>query len=294
MTVGLIGLGRMGRGIAESLLRAGFEVIVFNRTADRTRELAPPKARVAGSIAEVARAGVVLTMVSDDRAVESVVSGGSGLLASLPRGGAHFSLSTISVALSERLTREHSASGQSFVAAPVFGRPQAAQAGELTVVAAGPHAAIEKHRAVLSALGPKLVVVGEDPPLATTMKLLGNFLIASLIESLAEMLALARRSGLDPRQVLDFFTSTLFPAPIYKNYGSLIVEGKHEPPGFTVRLGLKDVELVLAAARQRGVEMPLAESVRNRLQTAVARGHAERDWSALGKIAAEGAGQAAS
>jgi 3-hydroxyisobutyrate dehydrogenase-like beta-hydroxyacid dehydrogenase len=289
MTIGLIGLGRMGRGIAESLSRAGFEVTVFNRTAERTRERAPENARVASSIAEVSRAGVVLTMVSDDRAVESIVFGDSGLLATLPRGGAHFSLSTISVALSERLAREHAAGGQSFVAAPVFGRPQAAQAGELTVVAAGPRDVIEKHRDVLSALGPKLVVVGEDPPMAATMKLLGNFLIASLIESLAEMLALARRSGLDPHEVLEFFTSTLFPAPIYKNYGNLIVEGRHEPPGFTVRLGLKDVDLVLAAAQARGVEMPVAEAVRNRLETAVEKGHAERDWSALGRVAAEGA-----
>ena len=123
--------------------------------------------------------------------------------------------------------------------------------------------------------------------MAATMKLLGNFMIASVLESLAEMLTLAGRSGLEPREVLEFFTSTLFPAPIYKNYGNLIVEGRHEPPGFTVRLGLKDVDFVLAAARQRGVDMPLGEAVRNRLQTAVDHGHAERDWSALGKVAAE-------
>src|SRR5262249_11958348 len=153
MNVGLIGLGRMGRGIAESLIRGGFEVIVFNRTAERTRELAPPKARVAGSIAEVCRAGVVLTMVSDDRAVESIVFAESSLLASLPRGGAHFSLSTISVALAKRLAREHPAAGQAFVASPVFGRPQAAQSGELVIVAAGPRDVIEKHRDVFSALG---------------------------------------------------------------------------------------------------------------------------------------------
>ena len=285
MNVGLIGLGRMGRGVAESLIRAGHDVIVFNRTAERTRELAPAKARVAGSIAEVCRGGIVLTMVSDDRAVESIVSGDSGLLASLPRGGVHFSLSTISVALAERLAHEHASAGQSFVASPVFGRPQAAQDGQLIVVAAGPRDAIEKHRDVFAALGPRLEIVGEDPPMAATMKILGNFLIVSVIESLAEMLALARRAGLDPQKVLDFFTSTLFPVPIYKNYGRLILEGKNEPPGFTVRLGLKDVGLVLAAAQERGVEMPLAEVARNRLETAMARGHAEHDLSSLGRVA---------
>ncbi len=290
MSVGLIGLGRMGRGIAGSLIRAGQSVTVFNRTVERTRELAPAGARVARSIAEVCRTEAVLTMVSDDEALESVVFDEPGLVSSLPAGVPHFSLSTISVGLSERLAREHAGAGQLFVAAPVFGRPQAAEAGQLTVVAAGPAAVIEKHRPLFGAFASKLVVVGEAPPQASTVKLLGNFLIASMIESLAEMVALARRSGLDPDQVLELLTTSLFPAPIYKNYGKLIIEAKHEPPGFTVRLGLKDVELVLAAAQARGVAMPLADLVRDRLQAAVAKGLQELDWSALGRVAAEASG----
>ena len=292
MSIGLVGLGRMGRGIATSLVRAGETVIVFNRTPERTRELAPPNARAAASLAEVCRSDAVLTMVADDAALESIVFGERGLLASLTPQVPHFSLSTISVALSERLAREHEKRGQSFVAAPVFGRPQAAESGQLTIVAAGPAEVIEKHRKMLAAIGSKLVVLGDRPALATTLKLLGNFLLASVIESLSEMLVLARRSGLDPAQVLEFFTGTLFPAPVYKSYGQLIVEGKHQPAGFTVRLGLKDVDLVLAAARERGVEMPLANLLHSRLDTARSRGLAEHDWSALGLLAREGTDRA--
>jgi 3-hydroxyisobutyrate dehydrogenase-like beta-hydroxyacid dehydrogenase len=294
MSVGLIGLGRMGRGIAGSLIRAGQSVIVFNRTAERTRELAPPGAQAARSIAEVCQTEAVLTMVADDKALESVVFDEPGLRSSLPAGVPHFSLSTISVELSERLAREHASAGQLFVAAPVFGRPQAAEAGQLTVVAAGPAAVIEKHRPMLGAFASKLVVLGEAPAQAATVKLLGNFLIASMIESLAEMVALARRSGLDPDQVLELVTTSLFPAPIYKTYGKLIIEAKHEPPGFTVRLGLKDVGLVLAAAQARGVAMPLADLVRDRLQAAMAKGLGDLDWSALGRVAAEASGRSPS
>lgn len=292
MSVGLVGLGRMGRGIATSLVRAGESVIVFNRTPERTRELAPPNTRSAASLAEVCRSDAVLTMISDDAALESIVFGQDGLLTSLTPEVPHFSLSTISVALSERLAKEHAKHGQSFVAAPVFGRPQAAEAGQLTIVAAGPADVIEKHRRMLEAIGSKLVVLGDRPALATTLKLLGNFLLASVIESLAEMLVLARRSGLDPGQVLEFFTSTLFPAPVYKGYGQLIVEGKHQPAGFSVRLGLKDVDLVLAAAREHGVEMPLANLLHSRLDAARSRGLAEHDWSALGLLAREGTDRA--
>ena len=294
MSVGLIGLGRMGRGIAESLARAGQSVLVFNRTVERTKELAPAGAQVARSIAEICRAEAVLTMVSDDKALESVVFGEEGLLSSLPPAVPHLSLSTISVALSERLARAHAEAGQLFVAAPIFGRPQAAEAGQLTVVAAGPAAVIEKHRPMLGAFASRVVVIGENPPQASTVKLLGNFLIASLIESLAEMVALARRSGLDPEKVLDLLTSSLFPAPIYKTYGKLIIEAKHEQPGFTVRLGLKDVDLVRAAARARGVGMPLADLIADRLQTAVSRGLQDLDWSALGRVAAEVSGSSPS
>ena len=293
MEIGLIGLGNMGSGIAKSLLRAGHGVTVYNRTQSRAEALRGDGAKVAGSVAEACRGDAVLTMLSDDAAVESVAFGEAGVLASMPPNGLHISLSTISVALSERLTAEHASAGQQFVAAPVFGRPEAAEGAKLSIVAGGPRAAIERSRPIFQAMGPKLLVIGEQPSLANVVKLTGNFLIATVLESLAEAMAFARKSGVDAATLLDFLTSTLFNAPIYKTYGELIVEGKHDQVGFALPLGLKDVRLVLQAAESQTVSMPMANVLRGRFVTAMARGHANSDWSVLGLLAAEDAGLSA-
>jgi 3-hydroxyisobutyrate dehydrogenase-like beta-hydroxyacid dehydrogenase len=290
MDAGLIGLGNMGSGIAKSLLRAGHRLTVYNRTRSRAEALRGDGATVAASVAEACRAGVVLTMVADDAALESLSFGEGGILAALPRGGLHISLSTISVALSDKLAAEHTRAGQEFVAAPVFGRPEAAEGAKLSVVAAGPAASVERCRPLLESMGPKLLIIGERASLANTVKLAGNFLIATVLESLAEALAFARKSGVDAAAMLDFFTSTLFNAPVYKTYGGLIVEGKHDQVGFALPLGLKDTRLVLQAAEAQSVPMPIASVVHDRFVTAIARGHAKRDWSVLGRIAAEDAG----
>ena len=290
MDAGLIGLGNMGSGIAKSLLRAGHGLIVYNRTRSRAEALRADGATVALSVADACRAGVVLTMVADDAALESVSFGNAGVLGSLPHGGLHVSLSTISVALSDKLAAEHARAGQQFVAAPVFGRPEAAEGAKLSIVAAGPAASVERCKPLLDAMGPKLVVIGERPSLANVVKLTGNFLIATVLESLAEAMAFARKSGVDAPMLLDFLTSTLFNAPVYKTYGGLIVEGKHDQVGFALPLGLKDTRLVLQAAEAQSVPMPIASVVRDRFVTAMARGHAKRDWSVLGRIAAEDAG----
>jgi 3-hydroxyisobutyrate dehydrogenase-like beta-hydroxyacid dehydrogenase len=292
MQIGLIGVGSMGAGIAKSLLRAGHRVTVYNRTRSRAEALRSNGASVAGSIAEACRGDAVLTMLADDAAFESVVFGDGGLLASLPRGGLHVSLSTISVALSDKLATEHAHAGHDFVAAPVFGRPEAAEAGKLVVVAAGSAAAVARSKPLLEALGPKLLVIGERPSMANVVKLTGNFLIASVLESLAEALAFARKSGLDAATVLDFFTSTLFDAPVYKTYGGLIVSGKHDQVGFALPLGLKDVRLVLQAAETQTVPMPIASVLRDRFLAAMARGYQKKDWSVIGRVAAEDAGLA--
>jgi len=292
MDAGLIGLGNMGSGIAKSLLRAGHRLTVYNRTRSRAEALRGDGAAVAASVAEACRAGVVLTMVADDPALESVTFGEGGILASLPRGGLHVSLSTIGVALSDKLAAEHARAGQEFVAAPVFGRPDAAEGAKLSVVAAGPAASVERCKPLLESMGPKLLVIGERASLANTVKLTGNFLIASVLESLAEAIAFARKSGVDAAAMLDFFTSTLFNAPVYKTYGGLILEGKHEQVGFALPLGLKDTRLVLQAAEAQSVPMPIASVVHDRFVTAIARGHAKRDWSVLGRVAAEDAGLA--
>jgi 3-hydroxyisobutyrate dehydrogenase-like beta-hydroxyacid dehydrogenase len=292
MDVGLIGLGRMGTGIAKSLLRARHGVTVYNRTRERAEALRKDGAAVAGSVAEACRGDAVLTMLADDAAVEEVVFGENGVLKSLARGRLHISLSTISVALSDRLAAEHTRAGQEFIAAPVFGRPEAVEAAKLAIVAAGPKAAIERCKPLWDAMGQKLLVIGEQQSKANVVKLTGNFLIATVLESLGEALAFARKSGVDAAALLDFLTSTLFNAPVYKTYGGLIVEGKHDQVGFALPLGLKDVRLVLQAADARAVPMPIASVLRDRFLTALARGHEHSDWSVVGQIAAEDAGLA--
>jgi 3-hydroxyisobutyrate dehydrogenase-like beta-hydroxyacid dehydrogenase len=292
MDVGLIGLGRMGAGIAKSLLRAGHRVTVYNRTRERAEALRRDGANVAGSIAETCRGDAVLTILADDAAVVAVVFSEGGVLRSLEQSGTHISLSTISVGLSDRLTAEHARAGQEFIAAPVFGRPDAAEAGKLAVVAAGPKAVVERCQPLWEAMGQKLLVISEQPSKANVVKLTGNFLIATVLESLAEALAFARKSGIETAALLDFLTSTLFNAPVYKTYGGLIVQGKHDEVGFALPLGLKDVRLVLEAADARRVPMPIASVLHDRFLTALARGHERSDWSVVGQVAAEDAGLA--
>jgi 3-hydroxyisobutyrate dehydrogenase-like beta-hydroxyacid dehydrogenase len=292
MEAGLIGLRGMGTGLAKSLLHAGHRVTVYNRTPARAEALRGDGATVAATPADACRAGIVMTMLADDAALESQVFGDGGILASLPRGGIHISCSTISVALSDRLTAAHSSAAQEFISCPVFGRPDAAEAGRLAVVAAGPVDAVNRCKPLFESLGPTLLIIGEKPSLANVVKLSGNFLIASVLESLSEALAFARKSGVDPATLVEFLTSTLFNAPVYKTYGGLIVEGNYDKVGFALPLGLKDTRLVLQAAEAKNVAMPIASVIRDRFLTAMARGNSNKDWSALGLIAAEDAGLA--
>ena len=290
MDIGLIGLGNMGAGIAKALLRAGHGLTVYNRSRSKAEALRGNGAVVAESVAEACRTGLVLTMLADDSAVESVVYGAGGILASLTSGGAHISLSTISVALSDRLTAEHTRAGQQFVSAPVFGRPDAAEAGRLAIVAAGPRSMVERCKPLFEAMGPKLLVIGERPSLANVVKLTGNFLIATVLESLGEALAFSRKSGVDAVMLLDFLTSTLFNAPVYKTYAQLILDGNHDDVGFALPLAFKDVRLVLQAAEGQTVPMPVASVLHDRFLTAMARGLQDKDWSVIARVAAEDAG----
>lgn len=290
MRIGFIGLGNMGSAMAANLVTAGHEVSVYNRSRDKVDALAAEGARPASSIAEACRADVVVTMLANDEATESVVLGDGGILASLAEGGVHVSSSTISVALSQRLTAAHTDAGQTFVAAPVFGRPEAAQAAKLFVVAAGPHAALEATSEVFDAVGQRTFVVSEEPPTANLVKLSGNFLIMSVIESLGEAMALVGKAGVDNHQYLDILTSTLFGAPIYRTYGELIAGRRFQPAGFAASLGQKDVRLVLAAAEELQVPMPVAGLLRDRFLALLARDGADLDWSAVGALAAWEAG----
>ena len=291
MKVGFIGLGQMGAGMAASLLKAGHEVTVYNRTPPKT-----PARRARRESRFDDRRGVdlsvVFTMLADDTALETVVFGEDGLLRRLARGALHVSSSTISVTLSERLAREHAAAGQRYVAAPVFGRPEAAAAGQLFVVAAGPTDATDEARPLFEAIGQRTFVVSEKPEAANLVKLSGNFLLASVIESLGEAMALVGKAGIDRADYLDLLTSSLFNVPVYKSYGRLVAERAFTPAGFAAPLGFKDVRLVLAAAETLRVPMPLASLLRDRFLSLLARGGEKLDWSAIGDLPRQDAGAA--
>jgi len=280
MKIGFIGLGHMGSGMAANLVKAGHDVTVYNRTPGRSQALAA-QAKIADSIADACRAEAVMTMLADDAAVENVAFGAHGILASLPPHAVHVSSSTISVALSATLTSRHAGAGQRFIAAPVFGRPEAAAAGQLFVIAAGAASALESVAPLLAAIGQKTFTVSEVPRLANLVKLSGNFLIAAVIESLGEAVALVGKGGIDAHQYIDILTSTLFNAPVYKTYGALIAEQKFEPAGFSAVLGHKDIGLVLSAADDLRVPMAFASVLRDRFLALLAQGGDKLDWSAI-------------
>jgi 3-hydroxyisobutyrate dehydrogenase-like beta-hydroxyacid dehydrogenase len=242
-------------------------------------------------VSDACRGDAVLTMLANDDAVESVVFSDGGIIGSLPAGAPHISSSTISVALSEKLEAAHAKAGQRFVAAPVFGRPDVAAAGQLFVIAAGGPDAVDAVAALFDAIGQKTFVVSETPKAANLVKLSGNFLIASVIESLGEAMALIGKGGVDRRQYLDILTSTLFGAPVYKTYGGLIADGTFEPAGFAAPLGYKDIRLTLAAAEDLRVPLPLASLLRDRFLTLLAHGDDKLDGSAIGQLAAKDAGE---
>ena len=290
MNVGFIGLGRMGAGMAANLLKAGHHVTVYNRTPEKAAALVAQSAKATVRVSDACQGEAVITMLANDDAVESVAFGKDGIVDSLPAGAIHISSSTISVALSERLTKAHARAGQRFVSAPVFGRPDAAAAGKLFIVVAGEPAAVEAAAPLFEAMGQKTFVLSETPKAANLVKLSGNFLIASVIESLGEALALVAKGGVDQRQYLEMLTSTLFNAPVYKTYGGLIAGGVFEPAGFAAPLGQKDIRLTLAAAEELRVPMPLASLLRDRFLTLLAHGGDKLDWSAIGGLAAKDAG----
>jgi len=281
----------MGSGMAASLLKAEHEVVVYNRTPAKAQALVDQGARFAPKIADACKGDAVFTMLADDSALESVVFGDGGVLTSLGKGAIHISSSTISVALSEKLSAAHAARGQRFVAAPVFGRPEAAAAAKLFVVAAGAPDAVEACTPLFEAIGQKAFRFGDHPSSANLIKLSGNFLIAAVLESLSEALALVGKAGIDQRQYLDFLTSTLFVAPVYRTYGSLIIEKKFQPAGFAAPLGLKDLRVALAAGESLRVPLPLASLIRDRFLTLLAPGGESLDWSAISQVAAEDSGQ---
>src|SRR5262245_2391351 len=286
MQIGFIGLGRMGAGMAGNLLKAGHQVTVYNRTAEKARALVQQGATAVTRLADVCRGDVVITMVADDAALEGVVFGDEGILARLRKGAVHLSMSTIGVALSERLAAAHTSAGQRFVAAPVFGRPEAAAAAQLFIVAAGPPDAVTACQLLFDVLGQRTFTVADRPAAANLIKLSGNFLLAALIEALGEAMALVAKAGIDRHQYIDLLTSTIFTAPAYKGYGRLIAEDRYTPAGFAAPLGQKDIRLTLAAAESMRVPMPLASLLRDRFLALLPQGREVLDRSGIGRLRA--------
>ncbi|MBW1784325.1 MAG: NAD(P)-dependent oxidoreductase [Deltaproteobacteria bacterium] len=290
MDVGFIGLGQMGAGMAANLLRAGHSVTVYNRTPSKAQELVANGACAADQVADACRGDAVITMLADDGALEDVVHGEKGLIKHLKKDAVHICMATISVSLSKRLAARHAEAGHGYVAAPVFGRPDAAAAAMLFIVAAGKEEAIHRCQPLFDAMGQQTFVIGDRPQMANLVKLSGNYLLASVIEALGEAMALIGKAGIDRHQYVDILTSTLFSAPIYKIYGKLIADEAFEPAGFAAPLGLKDISLALTAAEELRVPMPLASLLHDRLLSLLAQGGEKRDWSAVAQLAAKDAG----
>ena len=286
----------MGIAMATNLAQSGCRVIGFVRRPERLKELSALGLDASVDIADLFDCSIVVSMLPDDRAVREIVLGRDtphapdGLSSGLMPGAVHLSMSTISTAVASEMAAEHARVGQGYVAAPVFGNPDAAKARQLFVIAAGAASDIERCRPIFDILGQRTFVVGTDPAIANLIKLAGNVMTATALEMLGEVLALARKGGVDPERLLDILTETMFGSRVHKIYGAKIAAQLYTPGGFVFPLALKDVRLALAEAEAAGVPMPSVSVVRDRLIAGIARGYGHLDWSALGLLAAEEAG----
>ena len=290
MKVSFIGLGKMGFPMAANLLAAGHRVTVYNRTKSKADELATRGAIVAGAPEDCCDSSVVITMLSDDNALEELLFSNNKFLDALLPNTVHLCMSTISVALSQKLAQVHTNAGQIYVAAPVFGRPEVAASRKLLIVAAGPENGIERCSPLFEALAKRTFVLGSTAAHANLVKLGSNFLLFAMIESLGEAVAFARKTGLDPNEFVKIITETVFDSGAYRVFGPMIAEARYEPVAFPLSLVLKDLGLVLLAAENATVPMPFANVIRDQLSSAIARGYQNLDETALSRIAAENAG----
>jgi 3-hydroxyisobutyrate dehydrogenase-like beta-hydroxyacid dehydrogenase len=289
-TVGFIGLGGMGLAIATNLLRAGFGLRVYNRTAEKARPLVEHGAELARSPAEAAEpGGIVVSMVSDDRAVEEVTLGPDGLLARLG-DGVHVSMSTIAPRTARRLAELHRERGARYVASPVFGKPEVAARAKLWTATSGDAAGRARARPIQEATSQGVHDFGDDPGAANVIKLAGNFLLGAAIEAMAEAFTLAQKHGVPRQQTCDFFSQTMFDCFVYRGYGELIASEHYQPVGGRPSLIRKDYGLILEAAAEKLVPMPLAGLVHDRLTTTVAKGRDDADWAGFAREVSENAG----
>jgi 3-hydroxyisobutyrate dehydrogenase-like beta-hydroxyacid dehydrogenase len=290
MKIGFLGLGGMGAAMAANLIRAGHQVTVWNRSPAAAEPLVELGAIAATSPVRAFDVELVISMLADDKATRAVLLD-SGALASARAGLVHLSMATLSTALVSELVELHREQGVEFVAAPVFGRTDVAAAGKLNILVAGPEAAIAKAQPVLDVLGQKTWPLGDDPLRAVVVKIAGNFMIASAIETMGESVALVKSFGVVPTELLEIMGNTLFNAPVYRNYGALIAEQRFDPAAFRLELGLKDVGLALSAGQEQRVPLPIASILRDNLLEAIAHGDGDLDWSALSQVALRKSGQ---
>jgi 3-hydroxyisobutyrate dehydrogenase-like beta-hydroxyacid dehydrogenase len=291
MRVGFVGLGRMGRGIAGRILTGGHDLVVYNRTPGKTGELEEGGARVAGSIAEACRdREVVVTMVADDAALEAVSLGSGGIRDSLPDGAVHMTMGTHGVGTVQGLTAAHSAARQALVAAHAVGRPDVAAAGQIGIIVGGPPDAVGRLAPLFEVIGRRTFDAGADPASAAAVKLANNFVLGCAIEVMGEAFSLARKYGVEPQVLYELMTEGLFAAPAYKVYGQIIVDESYDQVGFSADLGLKDANLVLAAAGLARLPLPSANVLRDRLLGAVAHGDGDKDWAVVARVQARAGG----
>ena len=288
--VGFIGLGAMGRPMAQNLLKAGYPLLVFNRTKARADGLLAQGATWAPSPRAVAeQAAIVISMLADDAALHEVAVGEQGVLTGLATDAVHVDMSTVSPDTSKHLVQLYGERSAHFLAAPVFGRPEAAAAAKLWICPAGPAEVIERCRPLFNVMGQGVIVVGTEPHLANVLKLVGNFFVISAIETLSEAFTLAEKSGLKVETVLEVIKA-LSPVPLFQGYGTRMARSEFTPPGFGLRLGLKDVGLMRKLADQVEAPLPLADIAHGHLRAALARGRGELDWGALITVVREMAG----
>lgn len=281
-SIGFIGLGNMGQPMALNLLRAGYAMKAYNRDPSKLKAVIEAGATSGSHPSDVAeRGGIVVSMVANDAALKEISVGPDGILSHLGPGGIHISMSTVSPETARKLSALHELQGCSYVAAPVFGRPEAAASRQLWICVAGKAAAKERVDAVLKALGQGIFDFGEDPSNANIVKVSGNFLIVAAMEALGEAALLAEKNGVDRVKMIDMLTHTIFAGPIYQGYGKRIAEKSFTPVGFEMNLGLKDVNLVLDTAERSLLPLPLASLAHDRLLAGVAKGRGKHDWAEL-------------
>ncbi len=291
MRIGFIGLGNMGAAIAANLLSSRHPVSIWNRTSAKARALVDAGATLAASPKSAAHGSdVVFTMLADDSALDAVMGGENGIVAGLRPGALHVSMSTIAVATAERIAAAHRAHGQRFMCAPVFGRPEAAAAAKLFVVAAGEAADLQTASPLLGIVGQRVFYVGDRPSAASLVKLCGNFMILSAIEALGEAMTLAEKGGVARQQLLEVLTGTLFDSPAYRTYGAILADDRFRPAGFAAPLGLKDMRLVGHSAEALRVPMPLLSLLRDHLLQTIAQEGDDIDWSAIALAVRRNAG----